>query len=256
MWVTTVHPSCSIMTIKNDWRSPLIAWHVVTVTCLIRWGHLASLAPRPHRKRRCICNGYRPHDCERMQVVEQGHFLFNTHRCEILQEESRHWYKVIRNAISDVVNACVCVCVCGAPELFVCLRVRDCHLAAELSSSCSSPSLFRPIFSSSWVSFSRSLFACWLFSFSLTSSWITKMSLRGQYQVITDHGIKVKTRRIHFFVKYKKRKRHVDYCCIQKSDFGSGNDVMSDLIAFHLYKSENQHGRRQEKRHCACSFVL
>lgn len=39
-----------------------------------------------------------------------------------------------------------------------------------LLSSCSSSSLWRPTFSSSWLSLSSSLVSCWLFSFSSTRS--------------------------------------------------------------------------------------
>lgn len=45
------------------------------------------------------------------------------------------------------------------------------HLSSPLGSSCSSSSLERPTFSSSWLSLSSSLVSCWLFSFSSTRSY-------------------------------------------------------------------------------------
>lgn len=44
------------------------------------------------------------------------------------------------------------------------------HVSPLLLSSCSSSSLWRPTFSSSWLSLSSSLLSCWLFSFSCTRS--------------------------------------------------------------------------------------
>ncbi len=48
------------------------------------------------------------------------------------------------------------------------------HLSSQLYSSCKSFSRFKPIFSSSWLSFSSSLHCCCTLSFSFTSSCSTK----------------------------------------------------------------------------------